>query len=137
MSWSWSHTNKAYQYAESKLHKMSQTTLAEMWAEWKNHQKAQADALAEACAESRENGWLEPDDVTESRDFDQDHYAEKLKEAKEIIKRVGKEALADDVWRWASDHATCTNGGWRAHMCPYGCPTHMVPFSKEKHGHMT
>lgn len=133
MSWSWSHTEEAYQYAEKQLRQMTQKNMVVIWAEWRTHQKAQADALEEAEKEAEENDWPEPHHVNESHDFDQDYYQEQLIEAKIIIKRVGKEPIADDIWNWASELRTCTNGGWEAWMCPYGCQCHMVPFGpKEK-----
>lgn len=133
MAWSWSHTTEAYEYARGKLHRMSQKNLGIIWAEWKTYQKAQADKLEEEQKEAEENDWPIPDYVTPSTDFDQEYYAEQLKEAKAIIKRVDKDALADEIWEWACEYATCTNGGWEAWMCPYGCGCHMVPFGpKEK-----
>ena len=128
MAWSWSHTAEAYEHARERLFKMSKTRLAVIWAEWKTHQKAQADKLEEAQKEARENEWTEPgpDDVTECTYFDQDCYETSLKEAKAIIERVGKDALAEDIWTWACVYATCDNGGHRLWMCPYGCQVHSV-----------
>ena len=132
MSWSWSHTTEAYEYAQKKLRKMSQKKMAVIWAEWKVHQKAQADKLAEAKKEAEENGWPEPTLGFDSQDFDQVYYEEQLKEAKALIKKMGKDTLADDIWERACELATCDNGGWNAWMCPYGCDPHAVPFSPEK-----
>ena len=135
MSWSWSHTTEAYHYARKRLHSKPKGTLGVIWAEWKTYHKAQAEAREEARKEAEENEWtFDPDSVLESRDFDQAYYKEKRAEAKDIVGRVGKEPLADEIWEWASEYATCTNGGWKAYMCPYGCECHMVPFSKEKRG---
>lgn len=133
MAWEWSTGIEAKQYAENKLHKMSQKNLRIIWAEWKTWQKAQKEKFEEACKEAEENGWPEPTQGFDSHDFDQDYYQEQYEEARLIIKRVGKEPLADDIWKWASELRTCTNGGWEAWMCPYGCQCHMVPFGpKEK-----
>lgn len=130
MAWSWSHTADAYVYAESRLRKKSQKHMAEIWAEWKTWTRAQEEKLEEAREEARENDWVEPDQVSESGAFDQNYYRTQLKEAWAIIKRVGKDTLADDVWTLASEYATCTNGGHEAYMCPYGCGCHMVPFGE-------
>jgi len=132
MAMSWSHTRDGHEYARNKLHKLAKTKIAVIWAEWKTHQKAQAEKREEERKEAEENGWtFDPDSVLESHDFDQDYYKEQLKEAKVIMERVGKEALADEIWERAEAYATCTNDFHRAYMCPYGCDPHMVPFSKE------
>ena len=134
MAWSWSHSAEAYEYAYKRLHKLAKARLHEIWAEWKTYQKAQADKLAEEQKEAEEEDWPIPEYLAvPSHDFDQDYYKEQLKEARAISKRVGSEALADEIWEWASEFATCTNGGWEAWMCPYGCGCHLIPFGpKEK-----
>jgi hypothetical protein len=132
MSWTWSVGTEAAHYANRKLHAMAQKHIFVIWAEWKTYQKAQEEAREEARAEAEENDWPEPTQGIPSQDFDQEYYKEQLKEAKAIKGRVGKEALADDIWKWASEQRTCDNGGWNAWMCPYGCSPHCVPFSNEK-----
>ena len=129
MAWEWSHTAEAYEYAESRLKKMRIGLIREIWAEWQTYQKAQKEAWEEARKEAEEEDWPEPTHVNESDDFDQDYYKEMLKEAKTDY--YSKESLCIDIWHWAKELATCTNGGWEAWMCPYGCGCHMVPFSKE------
>ena len=126
MAWEWSHTQEAYEYVRCRLYKMAKAKLHVIWAEWKTYHHAQEVAQAEAEAEGEE--LLLPSD-----DFDQDYYKTQLKEARQVSKKVGTEPLADDIWNWASNFATCTNGGHQAWMCPYGCDPHMVPFGpKEK-----
>lgn len=36
---------------------------------------------------------------------------------------------AENIWGWIEDLRTCTNGGFRAWVCPYGC--HTVSFDRE------
>lgn len=37
----------------------------------------------------------------------------------------------DQMWGWICELARCTNGGWEAHCCPYGCAIHQVSFTRE------
>ena len=39
---------------------------------------------------------------------------------------LGPVRLASDIWERAAEYATCDNGGFNAHVCPFGC--HTVPF---------
>jgi hypothetical protein len=64
-----------------------------------------------------------PDDGPEH--FDQKAYAKALVEAGNLP----DDTLADFVWEKAEELATCTNGGWEAYVCPFGCGPHTVPFS--------
>ena len=40
-----------------------------------------------------------------------------------------RRSLAESIWPRMEELATCTNGGWEAYCCPYGCGPHMVTFS--------
>lgn len=37
--------------------------------------------------------------------------------------------LVDYVYKFASEQAECTDGGYEVYVCPYGC--HLVSFSRE------
>ena len=70
-----------------------------------------------ACENPAEN----PDD------FDQKKYNTALKRAKTMPEDV----LADFIWEKMFEYATCTNGGWAAYACPYGCGCHLISFDRE------
>lgn len=40
-----------------------------------------------------------------------------------------RRSLAESIWSRMEELATCTNGGWEAYCCPFGCGPHMVSFS--------
>lgn len=44
-------------------------------------------------------------------------------------RKLPQDILADLVWDRASEHATCSNGGWDAYICPDGC--HTVSFDRD------
>lgn len=112
MAWSWSHTDEAYKYAKSELHKLSHETLAEIYAEW----KATTYGAKDASFEDRD-GW----DIAS---FGQKKYPACLNGALKLPTDV----LASEIWNHASEQATCDNGGYNAWMCPYGCMPHCVDF---------
>jgi hypothetical protein len=110
MAWEWSHSADAYEYARDRLYKLSCQKLRVIWAEWQVK-------LAEP---EEDTGWDQ---------WDQEVYDAALKEATELTKKASyKQILADDVWDWMVDQATCDNGGFNAWCCPYGCGCHTVPF---------
>ena len=129
MSWSWGHSTEAYINAEENLHRRSLKTLQEIWCEWKayrdNDEKDWWHSETRGCAISQ---------------FDLEVYTTELKalrkKCREDERRLGKnfwrEALANDIWPWMEDLATCTNGGWSAWCCPFGCSGHMVSFSSQE-----
>lgn len=102
MAWEWSHTAEAYAAAERNLQDMDPDTLRVIWAEWKART---------------------PRDVA-GHGFDTDAYEVALNDAQPL----GRVRLASDIWEWASEHRTCDNGGFNAHMCPFGCGPHCVDF---------
>lgn len=112
MSWSWSHTAEAYENARENLGRMAYQTLQIIWAEW------------EAFEPSRD----EPGRQFDSSSSSQLNEA-KYKAALETAKTLPKDVLAEAIWDKASELATCTNGGWEAWLCPFGCGCHMVSFS--------
>lgn len=107
--WEWSHTAEAYEDARKNLYRLSRKKLREIWAEWKVYRFMDD--------ESGTGGW------------DTGVYDEALKEAAELTKKASyKDILADDIWEWMSELATCDNGGHNAWTCPYGCGCHTVIF---------
>lgn len=127
MSWSWSHTNEAYAYAQAALEKQSMKFLKECYAEWKCHDIKQAEKRfdEELFELDVENVPDIPKELT-TNPFLDGRYEHFVEEAQKIIKEQGKEWIALEIWDQASGQATCDNGGWNAWMCPSGC--HTVPF---------
>lgn len=117
MAWEWSHTAEGVQSVHEQL-----------------HQKAEnADNNDEAAAEWLVTTWAEikahiPEEYGEG-DLDLELYEKKLVEAKEIAAKVGHEPIADDIWEFAENFHTCSNGGWDAYMCPFAC--HTIPFTPD------
>ena len=100
MAWSWSHTHEAYCNARAQI------------------EQSPRDWLEVCYAEIR----VEVPDDGESQ-LDEGLYARALTQAKGLPSDV----LADAIWEYASELQTCTNGGWEAWCCPWGC--HTVPFA--------
>jgi len=110
MSWEWSHTTEAYSNCRQNLQKLSNIALLEIWAEWKA---------------SKQEGY--------NWQFNQGKYSKALRKARRLLYRKDmREALEGNIWEWMAAEATCTNGGWKAWACPYGCGCHLVSFSLEK-----
>jgi hypothetical protein len=111
MSWSWSHTPEAYENARENLSRLSIQTLAIIMAEWDAH---------------------EPNEhfSSSSSQLNLEKYKERLKYHRAQIRcGLPKDAFVNSIWDKAEELATCTNGGWKAWMCPFGCGCHMVSFS--------
>lgn len=109
MTWEWSHTPEAYEAARLNLFNMEPETLREIFAEWRGYLCDPEANGSEMCPHC---------------------YADAQAEAK----RLTVEELAPAIWEHAADWThgrSCTNGGFEAHMCPYGCGCHMVPFDTE------
>jgi|SRR5215469_12287760 len=106
MAWSWSHTPEAYYNAFLNTCELPEAELREAWAEWK------------ACPPS-------DDGFRYDEDFDPELYKLALVEAASI----DAESLAESIFGYAEEQATCDNGGWNAWICPSGC--HTVPFSRD------
>ena len=107
MAWEWSHSNDAYENAYANLSNQDREFLEVVFAEW------------EATPKNDDGMYL-------SSDLDLEIHDEKLKAAKELPTDV----LVDYIWDKASEHATCDNGGFNAHMCPHGC--HTVSFDQHQ-----
>ena len=111
MSWEWSHTNEAYENARDNLEKLSSNTLAVIMAEWEA---------------------FEPNEhfSSSSSQLNTQKYEERLKYYRmQLRSGLDKQALANSIWDRAEKLRTCTNGGYMAWMCPFGCSCHMVSFS--------
>jgi hypothetical protein len=69
-----------------------------------------------------------------SSNLDTEKYEHELARLHAEIKagRLPKDAMADAIWEKAVELATCTNGGWKAWCCPFGCAPHMASFSTWK-----
>ncbi len=102
MAWEWSHTEEAYTAARTNLEGLEPDTLRVIWAEWK-------------AAVPRTHGGY---------DFDSEAYETFLLQAQPL----GPVRLASDIWERAADYRTCDNGGFNAHLCPFACGPHCVPF---------
>lgn len=106
MAWEWSHTPEAYENVRNNISTLDHENLAVI--------------VAEIAAKI----W---DDENEDKNlsFNNGKYDKFLSEAKELP----HDLLADVVWKFAEKHRTCDNGGFNAHICPYGC--HTVSFDHE------
>lgn len=103
MTWEWSHTPEAYGAARENLRQLDHETLAVIFAEWK---------ASTPCKYGE-------------REFRQERYPLALLGAR----KLASETLANAIWDWMNEQRRCTNGGWEAHCCPFGCGCHMVSFS--------
>ena len=106
MAWEWSHTPEAYANAYANLQNRPREWLETVWAEW------------EASEYDTGIGF---------RAMDLRQYEAALAKAKELP----EDTLADAIWERMAEQATCTNGGFEAWACPYGCRCHLVPFDLE------
>lgn len=106
MAWSWSHTNEGIDYAREALNAQSREFLETVFAEIK----------ATGRKWSPNSG--------DSAPFFESVYKREIGRAR----RLPSDILADAIWEFAEEYQTCDNGGYDAHMCPYGCSCHTVPF---------
>ena len=109
MAWEWSHTTEAYSNALNNLHDLPRETLLEIAAEWR--------------------AW---DGDSFAPDLDLEHYDRLMK--CQALTGLPTDVLADDIWDKASELRTCDNGGFNAHMCPFGCDVHKVAFDRDGEG---
>ena len=106
MAWGWSHTNEAYDNAKRNLFALPIEDLRIIFAEWR------AAQLRKPKCGSRWDG----------NSFHQRRYDKALAFAATLPDDV----LADQIWGWAEELATCDTGGFNCWVCPSGC--HTVPF---------
>lgn len=100
MAWSWSHTAEAYTNARAQLEALDRETKVTIAAEWLSQNKTKPDHI------------------------DIKRYKKSMSKAQ----RMPEDVLHDFIWEKMEALATCTNGGWEAWCCPFGCMCHMVPF---------
>lgn len=118
MAWSWSHTNEAYAAVEEQLNDKANAA--------NNGDTEVAEWLEIVWSEWIASDWREDRVKT---DLDLKKYERSVTRAKRQGTELGYEKLTADIWNWSSELATCTNGGWDAWVCPFGC--HLIPFSVE------
>ncbi len=111
MVWSWSHTQEAYQNAEDNLRQLPRETLEIIFAEWRAAQEKGG------VINTFHAGW------------NQKKYDRALAYAKAMPEDFFEETIVDFIWNKMQEWATCENGGFDAHCCPYGCGCHTVSFS--------
>lgn len=102
MTWSWSHTETAYQAVKTNIENMPRNRLKMIYAEWN--------------AKEGEN------DLNDA----------KYTEALDAAEGLRNEQLAEFIWEKTNAQRLCTNGGWEAYCCPFGCIAHTVPFDEEE-----
>jgi hypothetical protein len=102
MAWEWSHTPIAYEAANENLRKLDRKTLEAIWSEWE--------------------AW--DGNTSSTSGFDNDKYRVAMAKAKDLPVDI----MADAIWEKASELRTCTNGGFEAWLCPFGCGCHMASF---------
>lgn len=118
MAWSWSHSEEAYIAIEQQINETAEKA--------NNGDSEAAVWLKVVWSEWVASDWKE-DRVT--TDLDLRKYGRAIARAKRQGEELGYDKLAADILNWSSDLATCTNGGWDAWVCPFGC--HLLPFSVE------
>jgi len=112
MAWQWSHTPEAYSNVEANIKAKPREWLEVVFAEWRASQNKRG---------------IPP--RTGTHKFNERKYNRALAYAKRPD--ITAEWLAEFIWQMTQDLATCTNGGWEAWCCPFGCGCHTVPFELE------
>jgi hypothetical protein len=100
MSWEWSHTNEAYENGYQNLCNMSREELNTILAEWKA---------------TKHNTEYSGDPQFRANRYD--------KCLDWVSKLPASDIVVDTIWDKASELRSCDNGGFRLHVCPYGCHT--------------
>lgn len=106
MAWSWSHTADAERNVEQHIRKLDQKTLIEVYAEW-------------SCAYWDEYG--NPQLLVDKMDLARET-------ALCFCMNDAHDIVADAIIERVINHRVCDNGGFHAHICPFGC--HTVPFDE-------
>jgi len=103
MAWSWNHTEEGIVATRKNLENLPADTIHEIWREIQVYKTRDSLENCDAIELPKTaNGDTLPVDY-----------------------------LVDDIWEFAAEYATCTDGGHKAYMCPYGCSDHMVSFTTE------
>jgi hypothetical protein len=122
--WEWSHTQEAYDNAKENLHCLPIPLLIEIASEW------EANVSREHFA-----GGFHPGKYRKAERKLQKLYRRSFQRngnMKVPSVFAFQFALAETIWKFASEQRDCSNGGWEAYMCPYGCGCHSVSFDKER-----
>ena len=99
MTWSWSHTQEGIQNVENNICELNDTTLATVWTEW-------------TCAVRISGEFV----LAESA------YDRIFAQACKMVDTLRTE-MVDFIIDKTNALAECTNGGFEAHICPFGCHT--------------
>jgi len=109
VTWSWSHTQEAYDNARRNVASLDRETLEVIWSEIQTYRKM----LYESGI-----------DAPRSTLFDTTIYQEFRQDSRDM----SRGQLADYIWNFMEQDRRCSNGGHRAYCCPYGCGPHRVSF---------
>ncbi len=109
MAWSWSHSQEAYANAQANLEDLPREVREVIYAEWR-------------AVQTRKKT-----DYNDHDHFDERRYQRALAWVK-TSDDADDTAINEFIWIKAEAQATCTNGGWEAWLCPYGC--HLVSFDR-------
>jgi len=122
MVWSWSHTPEAYQNARDNLSRLPAVELITIRAEWYALTDRERDCNAFSAGRyHRACRYL------------QKRYRRAIgANGNPRLQTVSEfcETLSNEIWEKAENLANCTNGGFSAWVCPYGCGPHLVSFSR-------
>lgn len=125
MTWEWSHTQEAYDYARENLELLDLDTRIEILAEIRAAQEVTQTTGTPIYDVDSSVGLSDLIGVYE-RSI-RDSMSEDRVDGSPP--RMTEEMLNDAIWEFAEEIRRCTNGGWEAHLCPFGCGSHMVYFS--------
>lgn len=122
MAWDWSHTSEGVTVCWNNLGRMPISRLMEMHAEWL------------ACTPPwHEHNVVHHLDVTK-HDTLYEHFAfihDCAASHSDHLTQF-RQYLTDQIWDCMQQFRLCTNGGWKAYGCPFGCPPHLVSFSSDE-----
>jgi len=100
MPWEWTHAQEAYDAARRNLEKKDDEWLAIVLTEWRVDQKFKEE---------------EP----KIGDFDVE---------RAWVNCMARDDIIDAIWDKMAEQRTCTNGGFEAWACPFGCGVHLISF---------
>jgi hypothetical protein len=114
---SWSHSPEAYYSGRMNLEKKSLEDLFIILAEWHATEWGDMDSGGPyiSTPEFNDDKYHAKLDSLRAND-------RRLKECK-VPASTRKEALAEEIWKFAEELRSCTNDGHLAWVCPYGCHT--------------
>ena len=116
--WEWSFTQEGMENIRENVHRMDKERLIVAYAEILHFRHV-----------NKKNDSAKLDVSTWYKTV----YAKKLTEARKQAK-WSTEAIAEEVYYFAEEQADCTNGGFSAYVCPYGCHTVSLEIEQEAEG---